>query len=157
MTLCIASTAGAHADANDAAAASAALVNKINHAWSDSDAAALARNFASDGDLITPDGIVSRGTTEIQGFYAAAFARGYKGSTADGKIERVRVLAPDLALIDATWSIDGAHMADGAPRTPEHGTLVAVMGLRDGVWKILALRESNSASRFIPLASLPPQ
>jgi uncharacterized protein (TIGR02246 family) len=129
------------------------LLADFVHAWTVADARSLARLFAADADLVTPDGVVARGRQEIAAFYAAAFAHGYSGSTGSGEIEHVRSLGADLLLIDARWSIEGAHKPDGSTRDPERGILVGLAGRKDGVWRILAMRESASAAALIPLST----
>jgi len=134
--------------------ASAALLADFMHGWNNSDAHLLAELFATDADLITPDGIVSRGRSEIEGFYAAVFARGYKGSHGEGEIVTVRLLSPDIAFVDATWSIADARNPDGSNRPPQKGILASVMGMRNGKWRILALRENAGAVAVVSAAGL---
>jgi hypothetical protein len=57
-------------------------------------------------------------------------------------------------VVDARWSIERAHNADGSPRDPERGLLVTLVGRKDGAWRILALRESTSAAALIPLSAV---
>ena len=154
LSLCATPMAEAAPVPDTASSATAELLNDFMRAWSDADAASLSNLFAPDADLITPDGTVSRGPAEIQGFYATVFAHGYKGSAGRGQIDHVRMLAPDLALVDGTWSIDGAHNPDGSPRAREQGTLVSAMSRNGGTWRILFIRESTSAAGFTPVAAL---
>lgn len=110
-------------------------------AWSQGDANGLAHLFAPDGDFISPYGVVARGPVEIERFYADVFAHGYGSSQGGGDIVSVRALSPDIALIDAHWSIAHAKDASGAGRAPEKGTMVAVIGRMTEGWRILAIRE----------------
>ena len=130
------------------------LLNNFMQAWNRSDAKALAALFASDADLITPDGIRSRGREGIESFYAAVFARGYAGSIGTGEIVNERALSSDISLIDARWSISHARNADGSERPAEKGILVAVAAKDNSGWRILALRENRGASDF---TAFPPQ
>lgn len=57
----------------------------------------------------------------------------------------VRKIAPDLALVDADWRIEGAKSADCSARPAETGILVAVLRERGEHWSILALRENEGA------------
>jgi uncharacterized protein (TIGR02246 family) len=154
LSLCAAPMAEAAPVPEAASGATTELLNDFMRAWSNADAASLASLFAADADLITPDGIVSRGPAEIQVFYAAVFARGYRGSQGRGLIEHVRMLTPDLALVDGTWSIDGAHNPDGSPRARQQGTLVSAMSRSGSAWRILFIRESTSAARFTPVTAI---
>jgi uncharacterized protein (TIGR02246 family) len=132
---------------------SARMLAGFMRAWSASDPGALAELFSDDADLVTPDGTVARGRQEIMAFYTAAFAHGYHGSTGAGHLEHVRQIAPGLVLVDARWSIDGAHKPDGSPRAKEQGILVSLVGLQDGIWRVLAMRESASATALSPLSA----
>jgi uncharacterized protein (TIGR02246 family) len=136
-------------------AAGEALVASFSTAWAHADAGGLAALFAPDADLVTSDGVVAHGSVEIGQFYAGAFERGYRGSSGTAKIAQTRLLAPNIALIDATWSIAGAHNADGSARSTERGTLAAVLGFGPDGWRVLALRESTSAAAFGSLTGKP--
>src|SRR5215469_6470946 len=145
----LASVMPARAQDGDAAT----LVGSFMQAWNASDAKGLGALFASDGDLVTPTGIHSRGRAAIEAFYASAFARGYAGSKGRGEIVRERALSPDISLIDARFSISGARDQNGSARAGEAGILVAVLGRTSSGWQILALRENEGAADF---TSFPP-
>ena len=121
-------------------------------AWSHADASGLAHLFAPDGDFISPYGVIARGPAEIERFYADVFACGYGSSQGGGDIVSVRALSPDVALIDAHWSITHAKEATGAARAPEKGTLIAIIGRMPDGWRILAIRENAN----VPDAAPPP-
>jgi uncharacterized protein (TIGR02246 family) len=127
-----------------------ALVASFMQAWNVADAKCLGALFAPDADLVTPTGVHSRGRAAIESFYASAFARGYAGSKGQGEIMHTRALSPDIALIDARFSITGARNQDGSTRRGESGILVAVIGRTSSGWQILALRENEGAADFTP-------
>lgn len=138
--------------ATDARSGAETLLAQFAGAWIKADGAALASLFAADADLITPYGDLARGHDEIQAFYAGAFKRGYAGSQARGDLVSVRLLAPDVALIDARWTIGAATKGDGTARPEEKGILVGVLGKSTGgAWQILALRENASATDIKPI------
>lgn len=129
------------------------IVNAFAAAWAKADARAMSEMFTADADAVFPTGLVATGPESIRLFYAGAFASGYAGSKAEATIVRVRALSASLSIIDARWSIGGAHMTDGSARAPERGVLTALI-VRDGSrWKIAALREQTSATEFSPLSS----
>jgi uncharacterized protein (TIGR02246 family) len=105
IALCCATAGTAATTPYDPQAAGTAVLADFMRAWSAADPERLTKLFSADADLITPDRIVSRGQPEIKSFYAAIFARGYKGSSGAGQVEHVRRIAPGLLLIDAKWSI----------------------------------------------------
>ena len=121
-------------------------------AWAKANARAIAALFAPDADLVIPTGLVMRGQPEIEAFYSGVFAQGYRGSQAGSEISHIRFLRPDLALVDATWFIRGAHTKGGTAAPEESGTLVLVATKTAQGWRITALRESESAKSFRALA-----
>jgi uncharacterized protein (TIGR02246 family) len=139
------------AQPSDARLGAEAILARFTQAWSAADGHALAALFAPDADLITPYGDLARGRDEIDMFYSSAFKRGYAGSQGTGELFAVRMLAPDLAIIDARWQITGGRNPEGTPRAEERGILAAVIGKSANGWQILALRENASATEFKPI------
>lgn len=129
------------------------MISNFTRAWHAGDAQALAQNFAPDADFIGPDGTRASGRRAIRAFYSSAFAHGYAGSRSTGDIRFVRKVAPDLAIVDAHWRIEGAKRTDGSPRASETGILVAMLRKRGEHWSILALRENEGASDIQTFAS----
>jgi uncharacterized protein (TIGR02246 family) len=125
------------------------LIPKFTEAWAQSDARALGELFAPDADLVIPTGQLFSGREAIAGFYASVFAAGYKGSKGAGEVERLRFVGLDVALGDGTWSITGAHDADGREAAPERGIFTFVAIRQAGEWKISGLREQTGATRII--------
>jgi uncharacterized protein (TIGR02246 family) len=125
------------------------LIPSFTEAWARADAQAIAWLFAPDGDLIIPTGNVVSGRATIGGFYASVFAGGYRGSKGTGEIVRMRLLRPDVAVGDGTWSITGAHDKQGKETAPEQGVFTFVAVKQDGKWRISALREQTSATSLI--------
>lgn len=143
-----ASAVQAQSAANDGVST---LLTQFAQDWSGGDSRGLAALFSPDADFINPDGVEAVGHDQIEAFYAAAFQSGYRGSKGEGSLVALRQIAPDLVLIDGTWRIDGAKMADGSPRPSERGVLSAVVRQTPSGWKIVALRESASAAEITPL------
>jgi len=122
--------------------------------WAKSDAHSMAALFTTDADLIIPTGVVMRGQAEIEAFYSSVFAQGYRGSQAGSEILRIRFLRADLALVDATWSIQNIRAKDGSAAKDEAGTLALIATRNSLGWRIAALRESESAHSFRAFADL---
>jgi uncharacterized protein (TIGR02246 family) len=149
LVLCAALLAASPASAGD----TSALVAKFMQAWSAGDAKGLGSLFAPDADLITPDGVVVGGNANIEKFYAWVFANGYAGSVGRAEIMQTRELCPSLSIVDARWSIDGAHGKDGALRPVEKGIMAAVLEKQGDLWRIRALRENRGAAEFSAFAT----
>ena len=126
------------------------LVASFMQAWDASDAKALAALFEADADLVTPDGVVAKGRDNIGKFYAYVFANGYAGSKGAAEIVQMRALGASLSIVDARWSIAGAHKGDGTPRPAESGIMAAVLEKDADGWRIRALRENRGAADLKP-------
>jgi uncharacterized protein (TIGR02246 family) len=144
LALCVALLAASPASAGD----TGTLVAKFMQAWSAGDAKGLSGLFAPDADLITPDGVVVAGNANIEKFYAWVFANGYAGSAGEAEITQAREISPSLSIVDARWSISGAHGKDGALRPVEKGIMAAVLEKQGDGWRIRALRENRGAVEF---------
>jgi uncharacterized protein (TIGR02246 family) len=110
-------------------------------AWHKTDAQALSMFWTPDGDFINPNGLVMNGRTEIQGFYAQAFAMGYAGTTASATVSKIKFLSPTMALVDGTFEISGRTGDNGEAIPPETGRYAVILLKKDGRWWILANRE----------------
>ena len=122
------------------------VVHAFADAWGRGDATAIASLFTADGDLVIPTGLQVRGRSNLRDFYASAFAKGYAGSTTTADIVRIRKIAADVMVIDASWSIVGAKLPQGKASPPERGILAAVIVRSEGRWWITALREQEGAA-----------
>jgi len=110
-------------------------------AWHKTDAQALSMFWTPDGDFINPNGLVMNGRTEIQGFYAQAFAMGYAGTTASATVSKIKFLSSTMAMVDGTFEISGRTGNDGKVSPPEAGRYTVILVKRSGRWWILANRE----------------
>ena len=135
-------------------AAIRSVVRSFADAWGRADAATIASLFTADGDLVIPTGLQVHGRAHLRDFYASAFARGYAGSTTTAKVMLIRKIAPDVMVVDAVWSIDGAKLTSGKPMPPERGILAAVIVNDVGRWWIAALREQEGAAALTSFGAL---
>ena len=119
------------------------VIAKILDAWNRADAHAIAAQYETNGDFVSPDGMHAEGRREIEAFYTGAFARGYSGSHATATVLHVRNLSGTIALVDGTWSI--APTPASKVQQPEAGLFVAVLQRQGRGWRIAALREQSSA------------
>jgi uncharacterized protein (TIGR02246 family) len=125
-----------------------ALIPAFTDSWNRAQPEAIAALFADGGDLVIPSGETFRGRAEIGAFYQSVFARGYSGSVGGAQIVYFRFLGPEVALMDGTWSISGAHDDQQKPRPAERGVFTAVVVKEHGQWRINALREQTSATEL---------
>lgn len=127
-------------------AAIRSIVPNFEMAWTKCDAKALALLWTEDGDFQSPYGSFAKGRIEIEKFYREAFDSGYCGSQGTGRIEIIRLVEKNVAIIDGTWEIRRAHEQDGHKMLPERGRFTAVVTKQSRAWRIVAQREMIPAA-----------
>jgi len=108
-------------------------------AWNAHDPAAVAAFFTADADMVMGNGPIASGQGEIQAWWASYFAKISKDRSGSFAVTSIRLLTPDVALVNVDSST-GRQAAGGAdlPTRLARGTWVMVH--RDGEWLIAALR-----------------
>jgi uncharacterized protein (TIGR02246 family) len=100
------------------AAAEEALIRKVvdaqEDAWNRGDAKAFAARFQEEGSLTDILGAVSRGRAEIEHRQSDLFSTYFKGSRLALKVRKVRLLRPDVALVEIDTEVSGFHKAPPA-------------------------------------------
>jgi uncharacterized protein (TIGR02246 family) len=113
-------------------------------AYNQRDAAKLVELFTPDGTLIDSENVATRGPEAIAKEFADAFAE-RSDYTLQGKIERTRLITPDVA------------QAEGVSRlvSPKEATItnqfVVLLARQSGDWRIVEIREYPA-----PVASISP-
>lgn len=94
------------------------VVGQLQTAWNAMDGAAFAAPFAEDADFVNILGEHFRGRERVAAGHVGIFRSIYAGSTVDMKLERVRLLRPDVALAHVHSILDvpqgllvGRHVA----------------------------------------------
>lgn len=149
LSLTIAGAIAVHAQRSAAPgldSAAHAIVRDFAARWRTANAHGLSDLFALDADLVIPTGEIVAGRPAIRAFYDGVFKAGYAGSQSGGDVVRLRSLAPDLGIVDATWFITGARTPAGGPQPAERGVLTAILRHDGDAWRIVALREQTSAT-----------
>jgi uncharacterized protein (TIGR02246 family) len=103
------------------------------------DAAAIGALFTDDADQLTSSGEWRRGRDEVVRGALASSAR--TGGNRAIRVERVRLLGPDIALADGRYEISG--LQGGATR---HMWTTFVMRLEERAWRISAIRNMLPAA-----------
>jgi uncharacterized protein (TIGR02246 family) len=91
--------------------------------------------FIPDADQLTSSGTWRRGTTEIMKSTADITATTYKGGKYTTTVDRVRVIAPTVALVDGAFEI--SNLAGGGTRK---GLISMVLVKDGGQWRVAATR-----------------
>jgi len=119
-------------------------------AWNRHDAAAYAKLFTADGDVVNVLGWWWRGRSEIERKLAAAFAFVFRDSKLTITDVQVRALGPAVAVAHVRWTMVGAKAPPGMPE-PREGIQLQVLTKQQGEWLIASFQNTNS----IPEAPFP--
>ena len=109
------------------------LVRRYADARERRDPSAIRRLFTADADQLTSSGEWRRGRDQVVDGALASSAR--TGGTRSIQVERVRLLAPGVALADGRYDISG--LEGGSTRRM---WTTFVLRLDDGEWRIAAIR-----------------
>ena len=124
------------------------FIKQYQETWQSHDAERLGDFFADDSDMIV--GIQPRivGREAIAAWWNLYFSRIDSGRLLSVSIESIRLLSPDVALINVATTTGGTH--SGTNETLEsrkaRGTWVVTRG--GGGWKISALRAHSPVGKL---------
>lgn len=104
-------------------------------AWNRHDANAIAEFFEEHADFVDICGSWSRGRSEIERRHARNFATIYREAALSGRVESVRFLSTDLAVVHLCWEMR-VNSEDAEPS--RKGVLVLVFAHLDDGWLIHA-------------------
>ena len=109
--------------------------------FNNGDARVIRELWDEDADYVGVDGTLTTGRTAIEELLANMLKANSGKVTQKATIERVRFLAPDIALVDGTWTITGAVDAAGKELPPIKGRGLELAKKRNGHWRFVATRE----------------
>ena|SRR5579864_1545724 len=98
-------------------------------AWAKHDPKALADFYTAEGDLTTGAGRTFSGRAEIEQCLRDAFDGGLKDTTFSETIEKVRLIKPDVAIVDSQAEITGGENAES-----HKFHIIRVLVKNDGKW-----------------------
>lgn len=124
------------------------LFDRMCAAWTAGDAVAYGACFTEDSDYVSYDGTHARGRQAMVDNHDRLFRGVLSGSALVGRVESIRYLSPDVALLHATGSVLMPWRAHLPKRRLSRQTLVAVK--EDGAWRIAALHNGRVRPVGIP-------
>ena len=124
------------------------LFDRMCAAWTAGDAVAYGACFTEDSDYVSYDGTHARGRQAMVENHDRLFRGVLSGSALVGRVESIRRLRPDVALLHATGSVLMPWRSRPPARRRSRQTLVAVC--EDGVWRIAALHNGRVRPVTIP-------
>ncbi len=111
-------------------------------AWNKHDPTEMAYFWSVDGDLVNPYGRSAKGLLEIQRLFQDEHSKGLKQSTYTITGQKVRFIAPNLAVVDQDAEISGIANPDGTTVTMKPH-VVALWRKSGGEWWIVTARAYN--------------
>jgi len=123
-------------------------------AWNRHDAAAYARLFTTNGDVVNVLGWCWRGRDEIERKLTEAFAFVFRDSTLAVTEVQVRPLSPTVAVAHVRWTMTGAKSPPGMI-PPVQGIQMQVLTKEGDEWLIASFQNTNGVPEF-PFPSGPP-
>jgi uncharacterized protein (TIGR02246 family) len=121
------------------------LFQQLLDAWGRGDGAAYAALFTEDADYVAFDGSRTVGRQAIAESHQRLFDTWLKGTRLTARIEAVRFLCPDVALLHTTGGTIFAGETAPRPSRDSIQTLVAVR--RDGEWRFRAFHNTRILRR----------
>jgi len=132
--------AASQENANDAIRA---VVDQLVAACNHHDAHAFAAVFLDDADFTNVIGRGATGRQKIEEFHAPVFSTLFKNSHLDCTDIKVRLIRPDIASVDAHWSMTGAVDPSGNP-WPGRTELMNFLATKEkGNWQILVFHNMD--------------
>jgi uncharacterized protein (TIGR02246 family) len=116
------------------------FVDRYEETWQLHDAERLATFFAEDADMIM--GIEPRivGRAAIEAWWSQYFSRIDSRRILSISIESIRLLSPDIAVLNVATTTSGIHSTTNESLEPRKARGTWVVVRTDGDWKISALR-----------------
>ena len=145
--------AAAAAQVDDEAAIHA-VQDRQADAWNRHDAAAYARLFSEDGDVVNVLGWWWRGRAQIESKLTNAFAFVFHDSRLTITETSMRFLSPTIAVAHVRWTMTGAKTPPNMP-APTEGIQIQVLQKAAGHWLIQGFQNTNGIPER-PFPSGPP-
>ena len=117
------------------------LFEKLLEDWARGDGEAYGSRFTDDADYVAFDGSHTRGRAEISSSHQQLFDKFLKGSRLTGRIESVKFLGPDVALVHTTGGTVMRGKTAPSPERHSVQTLVAVR--REDEWRFAAFHNTR--------------
>jgi uncharacterized protein (TIGR02246 family) len=116
------------------------MVYQLESAWNAGDGDAFAALFADDADVIHILGGYYSGRETIRAGHRMIFGTIYKGSTVHYRVEKIKFLRPDIAIVFLRQHLELTEDSV-VPELDARPTIVAEN--IDGKWRIVALQNTR--------------
>lgn len=115
-------------------------VEGFESAWNRHDVKAMTAHFADDARLVTPFGEQADGRAQINALIQKEQSTAFRSSHVDLTTDRVRLLTPTYAFVDASMKVHGMLRPDGSMAPDLNVHALFLMTRRAGSWQFLDAR-----------------
>jgi len=125
-------------------AAIAAVLEARRAAWNARDLEGYRKLLTEDADVVSATGRRSAGRDAIIALSAEQKQQpSYRDATITAtEVRAVRLVSPDVGLVDATYRMTGVRIPDDAEARAVEGSILFVVAKQDGTWRIASIRAS---------------
>jgi uncharacterized protein (TIGR02246 family) len=116
------------------------LYASYDTSWNKADLKAMGALWAEDADHVEPDGRMITGRAALEQDLAKRFATDLRGTRSAQTVEAVRLIKPDVAVVDAAYEVTGVQDAEGKALPPLKGRYVDIWIKRGKTWRIIVDR-----------------
>ena len=117
-----------------------ALLQQVSDGWKRGDGVSFAAPFADDAEYITITGDRFHGRSAIADLHQRLFDGIFKGSRLGGTFQTLKVIAPDVVLVQSLGGILFAGEAD--PALEPTGIATNVLAKQKGAWRIISFQNT---------------
>jgi len=131
--------------AEDTKAAGAAIADVLQArrmAWNAGDLEGYRKLLTEDADVVSATGRRSAGRDAVIALSAEQKRLpSYRDASITAtEIDAIRLVKPDVALVDATYRMTGVRIPDTSEPRPVAGSILFVLMQQDGAWRIASIR-----------------
>jgi uncharacterized protein (TIGR02246 family) len=116
------------------------LYEEFVKAWNKHDVKTMASRWAIDGDQMEPDGTRAKGRDEVTELLTKQHGSVFKDTQLTLTVDTVWMISDSVALVDGTYSLQGAKLPDGTAIPARKGYLTSVLIKERSTWSIAASR-----------------
>ena len=116
------------------------LVAHLEERWNAGDGEGWASVFAEDVGFVRVDGHYDLGREAVAEAHVRLFDTVFRGSHNVGQVDRVRLLRPDVAVVNANWRLTYTPPGAASQEARTRYTLVCVKD--QGRWRIAAFQNT---------------
>lgn len=112
-------------------------------AWNRHDATALSLPFHPDADFTNVFGMRATGREAVQEFHAPIFETMFRDSHLEIHDIAIRMLRPDVAMVDVLWTMSGATGPTGDPWPERRGLMDLICTREASTWGIAVMHNAD--------------